>query len=348
MDKTTFRILDTLSRDLASPVSINELTKRITRLHSPAYYKNVYDRVHELSRRRLLSVSTTGNASQVSLNLGSYLLTDMLAEVEMINKRTLLENREGIQAILMELESCLSRDFPLIDSVSLVAPKRNLSLNRLEFLIILKRGATDLMDMHLCLRRLQSMHNISIDPLILSESEFTGFLRSSEYNPLKDMLSDKIAVLNPVNLWRLLSKHLTSGMVIKSTGSVDITRIPEKDLSYNLERFGYREFGTRTRAGRRICLECIIISAMLSSDARKRESVPILLAKNKINYSLLVFLCQEHNILNKLLGLLNTLKKIKCSNEALSAIRILEAIGIDEEKADLKGIKKKMELYHAT
>lgn len=36
MDETTFRILDTLSRELGRPPSINELTRKIETLHGTA------------------------------------------------------------------------------------------------------------------------------------------------------------------------------------------------------------------------------------------------------------------------------------------------------------------------
>lgn len=361
MDRTTFRILDTLSRDLGSHVSINELTKRISRLHGPAYYKNIYDKVQKLSRKRLLRTTTVGNTCQVCLNFDSYELSSLLGEMEYEKKRALISSGNWLLSLISSLDEQF-RPFP-ISSISIIRPLKAASLNRAELLFILpdprpfeidgKPGSTETVKernlreriaIHSAIRGLERHHNTRLDPLILNKSEFFSLLRPRDPT-LRDMLSDQATFFRPEDFWITVKEAKWKGTEF---GGARVTpnKISEGDIAYNLERFGYREFGKGGK-GRDIPLEYVITSVLLSGDARRTEAIPVLLAKNKPNYSLLLFLCQKHSRLEKLLGLLNALKKIKCSNDALSAIRIIEALGIREEKADLRDIKKKMELYHA-
>ena len=60
MDETTFRILDTLSSGLGSPVSINELTKKINERYGTAYYANIYEKAQRLVKRGIIGITRTG------------------------------------------------------------------------------------------------------------------------------------------------------------------------------------------------------------------------------------------------------------------------------------------------
>jgi hypothetical protein len=91
MDKTTFRILDTLSRDLGTPTSINELTKKIKETHGTAYYKNIYDKIQDLKKQDIISLSEIGKSSIITLNFNNYRLTDILAEMELKKKQEFLK-----------------------------------------------------------------------------------------------------------------------------------------------------------------------------------------------------------------------------------------------------------------
>lgn len=361
MDKTTFRILDTLSRDLSSPASINELTKRISRLHGPAYYKNIYDKVQELSKRKLLKTITIGNTCQVYLNFDNYELSSFLGEMEYEKKRTLIRSGNWFLTLISKLDEHFRPS--MIGSISIIRPLKAASLNRAELLFIMpdprpfeidgkpepmervkRKALGERIAIHSTLMSLGNHLNIRIDPLILDKSELSYLLKSKD-STLKEMLSDQIAFFRPEDFWITIREAKANGIEFGGF-EVNPAKISERDIAYNLERFGYREFGKRGK-GMDIPLEYIITSILLSGDARRTGAIPILLAKNKPNYSLLLFLCQKYNRLEKLFGLLDTLNKIKGSREVGFAIKILETIGIEKEKADLKGIKKKMELYHA-
>jgi hypothetical protein len=100
----------------------------------------------------------------------------------------------------------------------------------------------------------------------------------------------------------------------KETNPIDIT---EKDMIYNLARFGYREFGTSVNKALDYSIEYIVTAILLKGDARRIEAIPVLFLKNvvAINSELLVFLCKKYNVMEKLLSLFSTDKVIKYSIE---------------------------------
>jgi hypothetical protein len=355
MDRTTFRIMDTLSRDLASPASINELTKRISKLHRKAYYKNVYDKVQELSGKGSLRITSAGKSSLVSINFDSPAVTTLLGEMEIMKKSALVSSEDRISGLMSAIDAHFRKGSDII-SISMSTPLKNISLNRAELLIIIhdpsrsreesghsKADPDKREEAHSGLCSLGNHLNIRIDSLALERGEFISLLRKGDPF-LKSFLSDHSAFFRPEDLWIAIGEACREGIRFNETP--DPPGISERDLSHNLERLGYIEFG-KQGSGRDIPLEYVITSVLLSGDARRIEAVPVLLSKNKANYSLLTFLCKKHNVAGILLGLLRALNKIRPSRETLLPIRTMKAAGIKEKKADLKVIKKKMELYHA-
>jgi hypothetical protein len=128
---------------------------------------------------------------------------------------------------------------------------------------------------------------------------------------------------------------------------VNPSKIPEADLTYNLLRFGYRELGIEIKEGRSICIEYIASALLTREHTRRIHAIPIILAKNKTNYGLLVFLTQKYGGFDRLLGLLKILHRLNASKDVAFAIELLEALGTKEIKADEKAIQQKMRLYNA-
>jgi len=367
MDETTFRILDALSRDLGNPISINELTNRIKELHETAYYKNIYDKIQDLKKQNILVISKIGKSSIIKLNFNNYLLTDILAEMELKRKRDFLEKKTELQMLFLEMQTYFNQGFYFIESILLINPENNIKLNRMEFLFILaeqlqwtKNGnpeskekgemmiQSEIQGIHAIMQMLQSMHNIKTDYLILRESEFLELLKSENSNPLKEMLSNKIALYSPQSFWITIKIALTKGIQIKlEKEEANPMKILEHDSIYNLSRFGYKEIGPKTTQGKDICIEFIITSILLKNDARRIQAIPILLAKNKANYNLLIFLCQKFNKLKELFGLLLILNKMKGSREIENAIKILKDMKLKGARFDEKSIRQKMRLYSA-
>jgi hypothetical protein len=361
MDETTFRILNTSSRDLSISTSISELTNNINKSYGTAYYKNIYDKIHDLKKHNIINLTKIGNISVPSINFNNYLTIDLLAEMELRKKQNFLEKNIEIQMLFLEMEAYF-KEFYFIKSISIISPEKNIDLNRGEFLFLLKELhptasagkygldeaiQNEIFQIHSIMQILQSIHNIKLDYLILKEKEFIELLKTEETNPLKEMLSDKIVLIAPQTFWEDIKTALLQGIQIKPIKETNPVKISEQELIYNLSRFGYKEIGSKIKQGKEICIETTITSLLLQNNARRTEAIPVLLAKNRSNYDLLIFLCRKYNKLEKLLGLIRGLNKIKPNKKIENAIKILETMKIKGEKVDKDTIRQKMRLYNA-
>lgn len=351
MDKTTFRILDVLSRDLGTPISINELTRRIRKIYGTAYYKNIYDKIQDLKKQNVLNLSEVGRASIITFDFNNYRLTDILAEMELKKKQEFLKAGTELEMVFLEMDRSF-KDIHMIESILIINPENNLKLNRIESLFLLKDHGqalqNEILSANSIIEELQSKHNIKIDSIFLTEKEFLDSLESEETNPLKEMLWDKIVFFSPQAFWLMMGMALRRGIRIKTEGGeMNLAKITNRDLIYNLSRFGYKEMGTKMERGKDMCIEQIITSVLLQDDARRVYAIPVLLAKNKVNYSLLVFLCKKYKKTGRLLGLLRALNKIRGNEKTEDAIKMLEDIKTGEIKANKESIMEKMRLYNA-
>jgi hypothetical protein len=173
--------------------------------------------------------------------------------------------------------------------------ERNAKLNKIEIMFQLKSSNKSLetkIEINTKMNNLQRMHNIKIDHLILDEELFIDLLKLNENNPIKEMLHNKIAVLNPQSFWMSIRNEILRGsMIIVEENEIHPAKISEEDLVFNLSRFGYTEFGSKIKQGKPICIEYVISAILFHNDARRIDAIPIILAKNskKTNYDLLLF-----------------------------------------------------------
>jgi hypothetical protein len=347
MDETTFRILDTLSRQLGRPLSILELTRKIHEFHRIAYYANIYEKLRNLAAHGTITLAKAGKSSIASLNFGDYFLLDLLTEMELIRKRRLLEKRPELQMLCADIDS-RCKNLPFIQSISLIRPEKNIKLNKAELLILLHRSSADEKHrLHEIINILQRMHNIRINYLPLSAGEFSELLSSDEANPLKEILSDAVCVFSPQAFWsEILDAHHKGLRIMLREGEADPREVPENELVYNLARLGYKEFGTETKQSGEILKEFLAISLLLRGDARRVKAVPVILAKGRTNWDLLIFLAQKYGASARLLGLLKALNHIKPAREIGEAIATLESMDVKEVKADERGIEDRLRLYN--
>ncbi len=352
MDETTFRILDTLWKETGRPVSIHELTSKIRQSHGTAYYTNIYQKIRALTREGTITLTKAGRSSIANLNFTNYLLIDLLTELELKKKHDLLTKTKELQMLFKDAEERYEGNRS-IESISAISPERNLKLNRVELLILLhdSKGNNlhrEIIDIHAIARDLQALHNVKLDPIILTTDAFFHFLTSDEINPVREMLSSKITFHSPQNFWTHIAAALARRYRIELLETdTNPAKISEKDLIFNLARFGYKEIGLEIREGEKICIEYLIASLLMKEDARRIDAIPILLAKSKTSYGLLIFLSQKYRLSARLLGLLKALNKIKPMSETPPAIEILETLNTKEIKADEKSIEQKMRLYDA-
>lgn len=358
MDDATYKILDILTRNLGKPISIHELTGKIEEIHGGAYYANIHEKICHLAREGTITLARTGRSSLTSLNFQNYLIIDLLAEMELRKKQDFLKGRQEMQMLVMEIGNCIST-LDLIKSITLINPERNAKLNRAEILIHIKKSDNRKMiedtklAINTMMKHLQMIHTVRSDPLIIEGEQLLDLLKSSEANPLQEMLHDKIAIFHPQDFWLDIRNAISSGSKIASEeNETHPAKISEQDLLYNLARFGYTEFGPKIKQGKPICIEYIITAVMFQNDARKIDAIPIILAKNskKTNYDLLLFLAQKYGFEGRILGILRALRNLAVHGLARidEPIRLLEVMKVKETKANEKSIKEKLRLYNVS
>ncbi len=357
MNEATYRILDILSRRLGIPMSINEITKNIGEIHGGAYYANTYEKIKELDREGILTLTKTGRSSMVSFNFDNYMIIDMLAEIELRRKHDFLKGKQEMQMLMLETDTHL-RSVPLVSHVLLMYPEKNTKLNKAEMLIHLKESNDKKavegtkIQIHATAETLQRTRNVRVDYLALENGTFLDLLKSNEHNAVREMLHDKIAILHPQDFWLEVKSATEEGIKFSAIShETNPAKISEEDIAFNLARFGYTELGSKVKQGNLFCIEYVISSIMFHDDARRIDAIPVIIAKNpKISYDLLLFLARKYGFGGKMLGILRTLRNlvthgIKAVDEP---IRLLEAIGMEEVRANSKSIKEKLRLYNVT
>lgn len=347
MDKLTYRILEALGSRIGHPVSINRLAGDIKKKHGTGQYRNIYYKAKALEKEGIITLASSGKSMLAELSLAYARLPDTMALIELENKGSLLAKRKSLGIILPDIESAFARGFYMIDSISLISPERNARLNRLELLFILRESRQIMNEakaIYSLAKTIQDRHNIRIDCLILPEKAFISFLKSPEINPLKEMLADKIAFSSPQKFWAVICAAYLRGDKAAAQEGIELGKISDDELRYNLLRFGYSEIGWKASEQNRICIEMITAAAMLERGARLFYAAPVLLLKNKPDMMLLAFICLKYRLLGKLLGILEALRRLG-HKEYAEMEDIIKAIGVKSEQVDLSAVKRNMELY---
>jgi len=349
MDKAAIRILDTISSSLGDSLSINQLTQRIKEAYGSAYYANIYQKLQELKSESLLNLEPIGRSSSVKLNFNNYLLIDTLAEMEIEKKLDFLSQRKNLFPLFSELDAALT-DRCSIKSVTAINPLKNVKLNRFELLFLLRKtpgylGET--VELSQEMLKLERKHNLKISSLILDEHDFVDFLTSDEVNPVREALSQQVTFANPQGFWSQIKELAQKTQIRTISSETKPLSIPDSDLNFNLNKFGYSEFGTSFVEGKKFCIEYITTSLLLREEARGIDATAVILAKNRFNSNLLAFLSQKYQTAPRLLGILKILGQTHPKPEVSQTIKILEAINSTELPADEVSIKQKLELYNA-
>ncbi len=349
MDTATIRTLDTISSNIGDSLSINELTKRMKSKYGSAYYANIYEKLQTLTKKGLLNLEPIGRSSSIKLNFENYLLIDTLSDMEIEKKLAFLSNKANLLTFFAEIDKSISDKF-CIRSMSAINPLRNIKLNRIELLLLLNE-TPDYIDQTIELQKitldLQRKFNLKINNLILDSKDFFYLLTSDEINPIREALSQQITLYNPQAFWRQISEIAQKSQIKTLQGETKPLNIPEPDLNFNLNRFGYSEFGTSIAQGKKFCIEYIATSLLLKEDARGLDAVAVILAKNSFNSNLLAFLSEKYEVSPRLLGVLNVLRQTNPKSEVENTAKILKAISTQELPVDEDSIRQKLELYNA-
>lgn len=355
--ETEFRILDVLSREIGNSLSINKIAEKVKTVYGSGDYKNIYVAMNNMARNKVVKLEPTGNTSIASINFENYMIIDLLSELELKKKQDFLKNRQEMQMLMMEIDTYL-HSFLLIKSISFMNPEKNTKLNKAELFIHLRKTDRKSMEetkrgIHAIIDTLQKIHNIRIDYMVLEDKMFLNLLRSNEHNPAKEMLSNKIVIFNPQDFWFEIKKAMEAGIkIIAEESETNPAKTSEADLVFNLTRFGYTELGPQVKQGKLICIEYVINAIMFQNDARRIDAIPVILAKNsdKTNYDLLLFLARKYGFGGKILGILKVMRNLVVHGMAMinEPIRLLEAMKMEEVKANEKSIQEKLKLYNVT
>ncbi len=349
MDKVTLKILETITSSMGDSLSINQLTSRIKDRYGSAYYANIYEKLQDLKNDSLLNLEPIGRSSSIKLNFEHYLLIDILSEMEIEKKLDFLSNKTGLISFFTELDKSLT-DKCCIRSISAIEPQKNVKLNRIELLSLLNQTPDypdQTIELYKATLSLQRKHNLKINNLIIARSDFFSLLTSDEVNPVREALSQQITLYNPQAFWSQIKEVAQKNQIRTLHSQTKPLSIPQSDLNFNLNRFGYREFGTGFVEGQKFCIEYIAISLLLREEARGVDAAAVILAKNSFNSNLLVFLSQKYELSPLLLGILNVLQQTNTKPEVDNTVRILKAINTQELPADEDSIRQRLELYNA-
>ena len=343
---TEFKIIDTISREIGNPISISGLTTEIKREFGSAHYPNIYSALLELKNKNIIQIEKQGNASIPLLNFSNYLLPDMLIEIELQKKRDFLQKWPEAQLLLSNLDQELS-GLSFIRSILLLEPEHNMKLNRAELLILIdQENLANRQKARSMINELRKHHNIRMEDLTLSQGKLIDFLKSSEKNPIKEMLSDKIATYLPQIFWKLIVNAYTHGTRIRFDNErTNLSKIKESDLAYNLAKFGYKELGPEIRQGEDYSMEYIISSILTGDDPRRAAAASILILKNRPSFELLGFLSMKHGFAEKLLGLLEVINDISPAPKFSDPISAFKERGINPSRVDDGQIRNLVEVY---
>ena len=345
MNGTEFRVLEALTRRIGDPVSIRQLTSEMGE-SGPAYYPNIYRALSSLQKEGIVTMEKQGKASIPALDFANYLLLDTLTEMELQKKREFLMRWPDTWVLFESLERELG-DLPSVGSILLVDPERNVKLNRAEPLVLLEEKAKAQMEkVERVPHEIGTRLNVRVEPLVVAGAELIERLRSRERDPFKEMIPNVVVLHMPQRFWRLIRDAMVHGTQVKFDLDRTIpSKIGQKDLAYNLARLGYKELGAEMERGHDSSVEYIVSSALLGEDKRRIAAVPVLLAKNKVDYSLLVFLSEKHGFAEKLLGVLIAMIKLAPSKEIERALAAMSGIGIIPARVDEVHMKQAMRRY---
>jgi hypothetical protein len=346
MNGTEFRVLDAMSRRVNDPISIRQLTSEIGEESGPAYYPNIYRALTSLQKEGIVTMEKQGKASIPALNFANYLLLDTLTEMELQKKREFLRKWPDTWGLFESLERELG-DLPSVRSILLLDPEHNARLNRAEPLALTDgKDKTQEGKVEKIAYEIGTRLNVRMEPLVVAGADLIERLRSLEKNPFKELLPGMVVLYMPQRFWRLIRNAVVHGARIKfDADRTDPSKMGEKDLAYNLARLGYMELGTEAKGGRDFSVEYIVSSALLGEDKRRIAAVPVLLAKNKVDYSLLVFLSRKYGFAEKLLGALVALIKVVPSRGIEHALAAMSSAGVVPAKVDEAHVRQALRQY---
>ena len=201
------------------------------------------------------------------------------------------------------------------------------------------------------MNEMEQKYNVKLDFLILNRENFLNFIEGNNNNIIQNMILNQIILLYPQNYWSNVKEIFNKNIRLNNNYKTNPGKISKSDLIYNLNRYGYKEIGSVISEGIDLRLEFIILSILLSKDARKKEAIPILIkknisSKNDLNFELLLFYLKKYNKLEEIFAYLKILHDLYKDDSLNYPIKILEELKIPPKKINKQAIKEKLRLYY--
>ncbi len=358
MRKITCLVLGALARNFGRLLSIKRLVSEISAI-KPSFYKNVYDEVMLLEQQGLLKMLKAGNNNLIEFDFSSIDLVNALSELELQKSAELLDARKlsASKVAFTELMLSLSPG----TAACVVSGSKSLALNMLEFLIVLPDSVNSRearASTHSAVNSFSLKTNFKTTTLMLTALEFRQLLSDAKANSLKHLIKQETCFYNPqlywLNFYSMQKQGLKTVFQEATGNALDLTR---DDVLKTFARHGYAELGGVAETTGDYCIETAIAAALLQEDARLLEAIPIVLAKNKVNYHLLEYLIAKHGKTGLMGFLLSTaLPYSKILKENLETRLFLDDLktisGNKRFKTRLRitshDIASKLRDYHAT
>ncbi len=357
MDETTFKILETLSENIGHEMSIKQLTEEIQRVHGSAHYANIYDKVQQMSKDKMISLGKAGNTYRISLNFYDYWIVDILTQMEIIKKQKMLGAYPRILQLLSNVEN-IAAAMPSISSISAIRPIKYEAVNRLELLVLIRDGIpsdaeeASRISVDYSVRLMQHGGGTKIDSLVLRESEIGPMLSTKEKTPAKEMIGDKLVFVGAQNFWRIIKDAIEEGLWVRAESQETIpSKTNDLVLGHNMARLGYKEMGRTVKPGEDYCVEFVVAAMMARGQARLVEAVPVILSNWKPNYNVLFFLAKKFRLLEMFMAVLEAVSIVlpQHKRNALDLIRVLKDMQIEPAMTlNANSIGEKIRLYRQT
>lgn len=354
LDTRTFRVLDTLARELGNPLSIRELAKQVESHHGTGHYANVYEKLQKLADEGLVTFQTSGRSKIPRLRLDHTALTDTMANLELWRKRQLLDKRPSAAEALHRIEDELGED-PGVLSICLIDAERNLKLRRLELLILLRDRRGNHRSAHSIASELRLMEAVSklsrdtslrLDPWVVSADEFGELLTGRDANPAPRALHGETSLWNPQAFWRAISEHLPRADGLAAESPRRLGSVPEDIFARNLIRWGYEERGRELDVTPTpICPEAVAVGALASGIPRWHGAAAVVLSTASFRPTLLAYLAKSEDVQDEMGGILTALQNRRPKPEAEHALDLLQVLGAEPEPIEQDMVTNALELY---
>lgn len=304
-------ITETLLLHSRYSFSINGLAKKLQENYSRGSYSTVNIRIKDMEKEKKILIRKLGNTTLVNLNFEDFQILRSLYELEGYKVNKIIAEYPFFNEIHNQLSKLFDQSrYSICSSYT----RSNLKRNRIELIFITYDIITDT-DRQVIARWIMEtgiMKNIRIDYFIITMKKFKEYLQTEDFNYVKEVLYNRIVLVHSIDFWNSILPTLSKleNMDLKYDNDysteTDFTEISDDVIIYNLDRYGYKEFGPSYKIEKKISIEYLIMAILMKQNQRWYESVKVIANRNpaKLDLELLVFLCKKYSLLEKLIEII--------------------------------------------